>query len=126
MKIRTRLAFVATVCVGSALSTGNDFAFAQWGPIAGAGNCPYLYQPVCAKSRKRALVTYANACAAGLDRARIVSDGACPDNCPQTYKPVCARDANGLRRTYANACAANKDNAQIVRNGRCLLPSRQS
>lgn len=88
------------------------------------GACPYAYQPVCARGRKRALVTYANACAARSAQARIVSDGVCPDNCPYIYQPVCARDADGKRRDYMNACAAKNEKAQLIRNGRCVLASR--
>jgi Kazal-type serine protease inhibitor domain len=99
-------------------------ALAQWQPVIRTTDCPFAYQPVCARSRKRALVTYANACAARSVLARIVSDGICPDNCTSIYKPVCARDTNGKRRTYMNACAAKNESAQIIRNVRCLLPSR--
>lgn len=98
-------------------------ALAQWQPVIRTTACAFAYQPVCARSRKRVLVTYANICAARSVQARVVSDGVCPDNCPSIYKPVCARDTNGKRRTYMNACAARNENAQVIRKTRCLIPS---
>lgn len=94
---------------------------AQWQPVIHTNQCPFVYQPVCAR-KKGVLVTYSNACVARSNQGRIVSDGACPEDCPTIYKPVCARDANGKRQTYANACVAKKQNAQIIRNTRCLFP----
>ena len=123
MKNWKRFASVAAIVGGCVLCLQEQSALAQWQPVIGIGDCPFAYQPVCARSRKRVLVTYANACAARAILARIVSDGVCPDNCPSIYKPVCARDANGKRRTYMNACAAKNESAQIVRNTRCLRPS---
>lgn len=123
MKNWKRPALVAALAVGSLLFFEEHAVHAQWQPIIRPGECSVAYQPVCARSRRRVLVTYANACAARANRARIVSDGVCPENCPSIYKPVCARDANGKRRTFMNACAAKNENADIIRNTRCLIPS---
>jgi hypothetical protein len=120
-----RLARIAALAAGFAALSG-DFSLAQWQPVIGLGSCPYAYQPVCARSRKRVMVTYANACAARADQARVVADGSCPADCPPGYAPVCARGANGARKTYMNSCAAEKDKAHIVRSGRCMFPSRPS
>ena len=117
-----RFASITAIVAGCFFFLQEHSALAQWQSVIHTTNCPFAYQPVCA-SRKRTLITYANACAARSALARIVSDGVCPDNCPSIYQPVCARDANGKRRTYANACAAKNENAKIVRNARCLLPS---
>ena len=100
-----------------------DGALAQYQPIIRPGVCSFQYQPVCAVSRKRTLVTYGNACDAKAARARILSDGACNDACSHIYTPVCARDAKGARKTFANACMAKAAKAEIIRRGRCLLPS---
>jgi hypothetical protein len=123
MKNWKRFGWALAAVIGGACCLQDHSARAQWQPVIHATECSYVYQPVCAKSRKRLLVTYANACAARSSLARIVSDGACPDNCPDIYQPVCARDAKGKRRTYPNACAAKNDNAQVISNLRCLRPS---
>lgn len=120
-----RLARIAALAAGFAIVSG-DFSVAQSQPVIGLGSCPYVYQPVCARSRKRVMVTYANACAARADRARVIADGACPADCPTRYAPVCARGASGARKTYMNSCAAGKDKAHIIRSGRCMFPSRSS
>jgi hypothetical protein len=118
-----RVGWALAAIIGCICCPQDHSAEAQWQPVIHPAECSHAYQPVCAKSRRRVLVTYANACAARSSLARIVSDGACPDNCPSIYKPVCARDTNGKRRTYPNACAAKNDNAQVIRNGRCLRPA---
>ncbi len=123
MKNCKRSAFAAVIAIGFLPLLEPDAARAQGQPIIRLGECAVAYQPVCARSRRRVLVTYANACVARANLARIVGDGACPDDCPSIYKPVCARDANGKRRTFMNACAAKNGNAKIIRNTRCFLPS---
>ena len=123
MTNRKRLICVAAIAAGFASCLPQHPAIAQRQPATHMTGCPFAYQPVCARSKKRVLVTYANACAARSVNAWIVSDGVCPDNCPSVYKPVCARDTSGKRRTYMNACAAKNENAQVIRNTRCLIPS---
>jgi hypothetical protein len=118
-----RLLFMIAALSGAAFFAGDD-AFAQYQPVIRQGVCTFQYQPVCAVSRKRTLITYGNACDARNARARIVSDGACNDACPQIYKPVCARDAKGARRTFANACTAKAAAVELIHRGRCLLPAR--
>lgn len=96
-------------------------AAAQGQPLIMAGPCGhYGYHPVCARSRKKTLVTYVNECAARGDGARIVSAGACPTNCPMVFKPVCALDARGKRKTFGNDCQAKAAGAKILRGGRCV------
>lgn len=85
------------------------------GPCAGPG-----YRPVCARSRKKTLVTYVNACMARSDGARVISEGACPEACPMIFKPVCAFDAAGKRKTFGNECQARAAGAKILRGGRCV------
>jgi hypothetical protein len=121
-----RFALISAILASGVLSAGHDSVLAQYQPVIRPGMCSFVYQPVCAKSRKRVLITYGNLCDAKAARSAVVSDGACPDNCPQIYKPVCARDANGQRKTYMNSCAAKNEKADITRNSRCLIPSRQS
>lgn len=96
----------AAIVFGFLFFAGTHPARAQGQPVIRLGECAVAYQPVCARSRKRVLVTYANACVARATLARIVSDGECPENCPSIYKPVYARDANGKRRAFMNACTA--------------------
>jgi hypothetical protein len=120
----SKRSLLAVAALSGAVCFAGGSARAQYQPVIRPGVCSFQYQPVCAVSRKRTLITYGNACDAKAARARIVSDGACNDACPHIYKPVCARDADGARKTYANECAAKSAKAEIIRRGRCLLPSR--
>lgn len=78
------------------------------------------YHPVCARSRKNTLVTYANACIARSEGSRVISHGACPTTCPMIFKPVCAIDAGGKRKTFANDCMARAAGVNAIRRGRCI------
>lgn len=122
-KNRKQFVVAVAIALGSLFISDTHPARAQGQPVIRLGECAFAYQPVCARSRKRVLVTYANACVARANLGHIVADGVCPENCPSVYKPVCARDADGKRRTFMNACAAKKENAKIIRNTRCLIPS---
>jgi hypothetical protein len=94
---------------------------AQGQPLIFLGPCgEFGYHPVCARARKNVLVTYANACIARSEGARVISDEACPIACPMIFKPVCAADGAGKRKTYGNECQANAAGAKIVRAGRCI------
>jgi Kazal-type serine protease inhibitor domain len=84
------------------------------------GPCAAIYDPVCGR-KKTHMITYANACLAGHDRATVLARGACPQACSMIYKPVCGEDAQGVRRNYGNACAATADGAKIVRHRRCFV-----
>jgi hypothetical protein len=96
------------------------------GPVAtpvsaqSTGACPAIHDPVCAR-KKDQLIDFANACLAGLEGARVLAKGRCPQACPMIYKPVCAEDAQGVRRNYGNACAATADGAKVIRNRRCFV-----
>lgn len=100
-------------------------AFAQGQPLIHIGTCPSLLDQVCARSRKKVLITYPNECLARTDRAKIISKGACPEACPMVYDPVCAADEAGRRRTYGNACQAKATGARVVSNRRCLSVFRR-
>ena len=123
MKNFKQFAWILAIVIGGVVCAADNSFRAHGQPVIRMDNCPHPYQPVCARSRKRVLVTFANACIARASLARIVSDGACPQDCPSVYKPVCARDVNDKRRTFMNACAANNANAKILRNTRCLVRS---
>jgi hypothetical protein len=123
MKSARRL-LLAALLAAAGMGLLDNVAFAQFQPVIGLGDCPYGYQPVCGRARKRVLVTYANACTARAAGARVVSHGVCPENCPPVFKPVCARDTAGKRKTYMNACAAGNEKAEVLRRGRCLLQQR--
>jgi len=121
--MRPRGVFVAALLTGIALAGGLQAVpvLAQGQPLIMEGPCGnYGYHPVCARSRKRALVTYVNSCAARSDGARVIGDGACPEACPMIFKPVCARDAGGTRKTYGNDCQARAAGATVIRRGRCI------
>lgn len=95
-------------------------AFAQHQPLIFLGPCGGQgLHPVCAH-RKRALVTYANACLARQERAQVISQGACPAACPMVFQPVCAVDDKGVRKTYGNDCHARAEGANVQRRGRCI------
>jgi hypothetical protein len=50
------------------------------------------YEPVCAVTKHRVVVTYSNTCFAQLDGATPLFSGECPPfNCSSVYAPVCAR-----------------------------------
>lgn len=96
-------------------------AAAQGQPLLMMGPCGgHGYHPVCARSRKKTLVTYVNSCAARSDGARVINNGACPEACPMVFKPVCALDAAGKRKTFGNDCQAKAAGAKILRGGRCI------
>lgn len=82
------------------------------------GICPQNYDPVCAR-KKKAILTYANACLAANDRAVVLRRDVCPQACPMIYKPVCALDTDGVARTYGNECAATASGAKIIKQRRC-------
>lgn len=97
-------------------------AVAQGQPLIFLGPCGEDgYRPVCARARGNVLVTYANACIARSEGARVVGQQPCPVACPMVYRPVCATDPAGKRRTYGNDCQAKAAGARIVRRGRCLF-----
>ena len=98
---------------------------AQHQPLVSPGVCAGLYDPVCARSRKKTLITYANACLASSDRAKVISRGACPDACPTIFDPVCAVDEAGRRKTYGNACQATAAGARVLSSRRCTLTLRR-
>lgn len=94
---------------------------AQYQPLIMPGPCAgHGYHPVCARSRKNTLVTYANACIARSEGSRVISHDACPTACPMIFKPVCAADPAGKRKTYANDCMAKAAGVKIIRRGRCI------
>jgi hypothetical protein len=96
-------------------------AVAQGQPLVFLGPCgEFGYRPVCARARGNVLVTYANACIARSEGARVLSQGSCPVACPMIYKPVCTIDAAGQRKTYANDCQAKAAGATVIRSWRCL------
>jgi hypothetical protein len=110
------LCSLACACIGPATP-----AAAQGQPLIMAGPCGHHgYHPVCARSRKNTLVTYANACIARGEGSRVISHGACPTACPMIFKPVCAIDAGGKRKTFANDCIARAANVTVIRRGRCI------
>lgn len=113
------LAFAATSLPGV------PQALAQGQPLLHTGACPLLLDQVCARSRKKTLVTYANECTARGDRAKVVSKGPCPDACPMIYSPVCAIDESGYRKTYGNACQAKAAGARVLSDRRCGLTLRK-
>ena len=121
-----RLAGVSVLALALAASLpGTRAALAQHQPLISAGVCAGPYDPVCARSRKKTLITYPNACLAASDRAKVISKGACPEVCPTIYSPVCAVDDAGHRRTYGNACQANAAGARVLSNRRCALTLRR-
>jgi hypothetical protein len=94
---------------------------AQGQPLIMAGPCGHDgYHPVCARSRKNTLVTYANACIARSEGSRVLSHGPCPEACPLIFKPVCAIDETGRRKTFANDCIAKAAGVRVIRRGRCI------
>lgn len=96
-------------------------AAAQGQPLIMLGPCGgHGYHPVCARSRKNTLVTYANACIARSEGSRVISQEACPIACPMIFKPVCAVDPDGKRKTYGNDCQAKGAGATAIRTGRCI------
>ena len=96
-------------------------AVAQGQPIIMMGPCGgHGYHPVCARSRQKTLVTYANACIARNEGSRVISHGTCPAACPMIFKPVCAIDPTGKRRTYGNDCMAKAAGVKVIRGGRCI------
>lgn len=96
-------------------------AAAQGQPLIMSGPCGgHGYHPVCARSRKKTLVTYANSCIARSEGSRVISHGACPIACPMIFKPVCAVDPAGKRKTYGNDCMAKAAGVEIIRRGRCV------
>jgi hypothetical protein len=96
-------------------------AAAQGQPLIFLGPCgEFGYRPVCARSRKNTLVTYANACIARSEGSRVISHEACPTACPMIFRPVCATDSGGKRTTFGNECQANVAGAKIIRAGRCV------
>lgn len=116
------LAFIllGAACLASSLIFTMPAA-AQGQPIIMPGACGGGgYHPVCARSRKKTLVTYVNDCAARNDGARVIGQGACPTACPMIFKPVCAVDGTGKRKTYGNECQAKAAGAAIVRQMRCV------
>lgn len=100
-------------------------ARAQGQPLLHVGACPLLLDQICARSRKKTLVTYVNECTARNDRARMISKGPCPEACPMVYSPVCAIDEAGHRKTYGNACQAKAAGARVLSNRRCSLTLRK-
>jgi hypothetical protein len=110
------LCSLALVYIGAATP-----AAAQGQPLIMAGPCGHDgYHPVCARSRKNTLVTYANACIARSEGSRVISHGACPTACPMIFKPVCAIEAGGKRKTFANDCMARAAGVTVIRRGRCI------
>jgi hypothetical protein len=119
LRISSAGAFAAALCIAAAAIPSP--ALAQGQPIIVMGPCTEEgYRPVCARSRRGILVTYANACMARSARARVINEGACVAACPAIFQPVCAVDASGKRKTYANDCAAKAAGAKVVRRGRCI------
>ncbi|HKY88288.1 MAG TPA: Kazal-type serine protease inhibitor domain-containing protein [Pseudorhodoplanes sp.] len=110
----------ALILVAALVVTGMFAASPLAAQPASTGACTAIYDPVCAR-KKDQLIEFPNACLAGLERARVLAKGRCPQGCPMIYRPVCAEDKQGVRRNYGNACAAEKDGAKIVRNRRCFL-----
>jgi 3-hydroxyisobutyrate dehydrogenase-like beta-hydroxyacid dehydrogenase len=120
--LMARLLIIAAIAVaGAALAWASaPPAFAQHQPLIFLGPCGgHSLHPVCAH-RKRALVTYANACLARQERAQVISQGACPAACPMVFQPVCAVDGKGTRKTYGNDCQARAEGASVQRRGRCI------
>lgn len=110
------LCSLALACIGTATP-----AAAQGQPLIMPGPCGHHgYHPVCARSRKNTLVTYANACIARSEGSRVISPGACPTACPMIFKPVCAVDPTGKRKTFANDCMARAAGVKVIRRGRCI------
>jgi hypothetical protein len=116
---------VALAIALAAIPLDARIVHAQGQPLIALGTCPGLYDPVCARSRKKVLITYPNACLASSDRAKIISKGVCAEACPTIYSPVCAVDEAGHRRTYGNACQAKAAGARILSNRRCGLTLRR-
>lgn len=116
--------FAFLIICGVALGFSGSIATpaaAQGQPIIMMGPCgQHGYHPVCARSRKKTLVTYANSCIARSEGSRVISHGACPSACPMIFKPVCAVDAAGKRKTFGNDCQARAAGAKVIRNMRCI------
>jgi len=83
--------------------------------------CPFIFQPVCARTPSGALQTFSNACVAKAAKATVVHPGACNVFCPLIFAPVCGRK-NGVNRTYSNSCVAMADGAVVLANGACPGP----
>jgi hypothetical protein len=124
MAARARSLFATAIFLAALCLADSRPASALYQPVIRAGQCSFIYNPVCGLARKRALITYANECDAKAARSRIVAYEACAPDCPTIYNPVCARDGGGKRKTYANECTAKKAGVQIIRHTRCLAPLR--
>jgi hypothetical protein len=122
MKLASAVAFALAL---AAMLPGSRNALSQHQPLIGFGACAGPYDPVCARSRKKVLITYPNACLASSDRAKVIAKGACPEACPTIYSPVCAIDDAGHRKTYGNACQAKTAGARLLSNRRCGLTLRR-
>lgn len=118
MRPRSRLRLASAILVVLAAGGGGYAPALAQSAFLSPGICPQIYDPVCAR-KKKAVLTYANACLAANDRAVVLTRDVCPQACPMIYKPVCALDADGVARTYGNACAATASGAKVIKQRRC-------
>jgi len=84
-------------------------------------HCTGQYDPVCARSVKGVLVTYANECSAKQAGGAIIAQGTCEKvKCPPAELTVCAR-RDGKNANYANACIAEKEGASVLLRDQCPM-----
>jgi hypothetical protein len=81
--------------------------------------CTTQYDPVCARTVKGVLTTFANECNAKEAGAAAIAKGTCERvQCPPAEFTVCARK-DGKNKSYANACIAEKDGAAVMLRDKC-------
>ena len=81
--------------------------------------CTTQYDPVCARSVKGVLVTYANECNAKQAGAAVIAPGTCERvKCPPAELTVCARK-DGKNANYTNSCVAEKEGASVLLRDKC-------
>jgi hypothetical protein len=82
-------------------------------------NCTGQYDPVCARTVKGVLTTYANECSAKQAGAAVIAPGTCERvKCPPAELTVCAR-REGKNANFTNSCVAEKEGAAVLLRDKC-------
>jgi hypothetical protein len=81
--------------------------------------CTTQYDPVCARTVKGVLTTYANECNAKQAGAAVIAKGTCERvKCPPAEFTVCARKG-GKNANFTNSCIAEKEGAAVLLRDKC-------